>query len=132
MDFFEDLKGKAQNLTQVGVSKSKHLVEVAKLKMASAAEAETIRKAYQEMGKLYYAERGMAPEPAYTAHCEKVQAARAAIRKNNEALLVLKNEGVATEADFEDIEDMAEEVTEADFQDIAEEVTEADFEEPQA
>ncbi len=115
MDFLEDLKDKAQNLTQMGVSKSKHLVEVAKLKMSTMSETETIRKAYQDMGKLYYAERGMSPEPAYVALCEKVKASRDVIRHNNEALLVLKNEGVVVDDD-----DVAEADVEAeDFSDFA-------------
>lgn len=119
MDFLEDLKGKAQDLTQKGVSKSKHLVEVAKLKLSSASETDNIRKAYQEMGKLYYAERGMAPEPAYVALCDKVKASRTIIRENNEALLVLKNEGAVVEdEDLSDVDNVQEAEDFEDFEDF--------------
>ncbi len=109
MDRMEELKDKAQDLAQAGIAKSKHLVEVGKLKLSSANELEAIRKAYQEMGKLYYAERGMAPEPAYAALCEKVQASRNKIRENNETLQGMKPEADVVEAEFEDIEDISQE-----------------------
>ena len=58
MAFFEDLKGKATDLVQSGVAKSMQLAEIAKLKTANMGEEDTIKKAYIELGKLYYAENG--------------------------------------------------------------------------
>ena len=72
MAFFDDLKDKTIDIAQAGVAKSKQLMELAKLNMANAGEEDTIKKAYLEIGKLYYAERGMAPEAAYVALCEKI------------------------------------------------------------
>ena len=46
MAFFDDLKSKAAELTQVGVAKSKQLAEIAKLNLANSGEEDTIRKAY--------------------------------------------------------------------------------------
>ena len=62
MEFFNNLKDRAMDLAQSGVSKSKQLGEIAKLYLNNVTEEDAIRKAYIEIGKLYYAERGMAPE----------------------------------------------------------------------
>ena len=62
MTSFEDLKAKALDLAQAGAAKAKELTDIAKLNIANSAEEDTIRKAYIDLGKLYYAERGMAPE----------------------------------------------------------------------
>ena len=78
MGFFDNLKSKATDLAQAGVAQSKRLAEIARLKTANLGEEDTIKKAYLEIGKLYYAERGFAPEGAYAAACEKITAAKAA------------------------------------------------------
>ena len=72
---FDSIKDKAKDLAQTGMSKSKQIGEIAKLNLANVGEEDTIKKAYIEIGKLYYAERGMAPEAAYAALCEKITAA---------------------------------------------------------
>ena len=98
MGFFDNLKEtadtmkeKATDLAQSGVATSKRLAEIAKLKTANMAEEDTIKKAYIELGKLYYAEHGSAPEGAYASACEKITAARAAIETNNDRIAQLKN-----------------------------------------
>ena len=87
MAFFDDLKDKTIDIAQAGVAKSKQLMELAKLNMANAGEEDTIKKAYLEIGKLYYAERGMAPEAAYVALCEKITQAKINIEENKACLL---------------------------------------------
>ena len=67
MGFFDNFKEKATDLAQAGVAQSKRLAEIAKLKTANMGEEDTIKKAYIELGKLYYAEKGAAPEAAYAA-----------------------------------------------------------------
>ena len=111
MGFFDNFKEKATDLAQAGVAQSKRLAEIAKLKTANMGEEDTIKKAYIELGKLYYAEKGAAPEAAYAASCEKITAAKAAIEANNDRIAELKS---AAEAEGEIIVD-------ADFQDIPEE-----------
>lgn len=59
---FDDLREKVTDLAQSGVAKSKQLAEIAKLKTSNMGEEDTIKKAYLELGRLYYAERGAAPE----------------------------------------------------------------------
>ena len=90
MAFFDELKGKATDLVQSGVAKSMQLAEIAKLKTANMGEEDTIKKAYVELGKLYYAEHGAVAGGAYAAACERVTAAKAAIETNNERISQLK------------------------------------------
>ena len=93
MALIDELKVKAVELTQAGVAKSKQLAEIARLSLANSGENDTIRKAYLEIGKLYYAERGMAPEAGYTALCEKITAAKINIEENKARIAQIKEEG---------------------------------------
>ena len=103
MGFFDNFKEKAADLAQAGVAQSKRLAEIAKLKTANMGEEDTIKKAYLEIGKLYYAEKGAAPDGAYVAACEKITAAKAAIEVNNERIAELKEseDGEVQTSDFE-------------------------------
>ncbi len=97
MGFFDTFKERATDLAQAGVAQSKRLAEIAKLKTANLGEEDTIKKAYIELGKLYYAEKGTAPEGAYATACEKITAAKAAIETNNDRIAELKDSGEADE-----------------------------------
>ena len=90
MAFFDELKGKVTDLVQSGVAKSMQLAEIAKLKTANMGEEDTIKKAYIELGKLYYAENGAVAGVAYAAACERITAAKAAIETNNDRITQLK------------------------------------------
>ena len=96
---FDSIKDKAKDLAQTGMSKSKQIGEIAKLNLANVGEEDTIKKAYIEIGKLYYAERGMAPEAAYAALCEKITAAKVNIEENRNRIEQLKTEGGIADAD---------------------------------
>ena len=128
MGFFDNLKEKATDLAQAGVAQSKRLTEIAKLKTANLGEEDNIKKAYVEIGKLYYAEKGLAPEGAYAAACEKITAAKAAIEANNDRIAELKVDGdpadanVVAETEGVVVDDA--EVTSADFADEVKEVAE--------
>ena len=128
MGFFDNLKEKASDLAQAGVAQSKRLTEIAKLKTANLGEEDNIKKAYVEIGKLYYAEKGLAPEGAYAAACEKITAAKAAIEANNDRIAELKVDGdpadanVVAETEGVVVDDA--EVTSADFADEVKEVAE--------
>lgn len=96
MDFkstFETLKDRATDLAQAGVAQSKRLAEIAKLKTANMAEEDAIKKAYVEIGKLYYAEKGATPDGAFAAACERITASKAVIETNNERIAELKQPG---------------------------------------
>ena len=99
MAFFDEWKDKATDLGRAGVAKSKQLMEITRLSLNTAGEEDAIRKAYLEMGKLYYAERGDAPEPGYAALCQRVTAARAQIKENKARIAQIKQEGKLSEED---------------------------------
>ena len=92
-DTLDTLKDRAVDLAQAGVAQSKRLAEIARLKMANLSEEDAIKKAYLEIGKLYYAEKGAAPDGAYAAACERITAARAAIETNKDRIDELKRPG---------------------------------------
>ena len=93
MAFLDELKDRAMDLGRAGVAKSKQLAEITKLSLNNASEEDAIKKAYVEIGKLYYAERGMAPEAAYVALCERITAAKVNIEENKNRIAELKAEG---------------------------------------
>lgn len=97
----DDIKERVTDLAQSGVAKSKQLAEIAKLKTNNMSEEDAIRKAYLEIGKLYYAERGMAPEGAYVALCEKITAAKTNIESNNARLAEMKEKEPELEIEIE-------------------------------
>lgn len=121
MAFFDNLKEKVTDLAQAGVAKSKQLAEIAKLKAANMAEQDTIKKAYLEIGKLYYAEKGTTPEGGYAAACEKITAAKANIAANNAKIEDIKDgdeEVAAAAADAVIVEEIhADEVVAEDIAD---------------
>ncbi len=84
---------KARELADTGAAKAKELSEIGKLKVQNSTEQEAIRKAYSELGKLYYAERGSAPEAAYTDLCQRITDALARISYNNERIADIKAAG---------------------------------------
>lgn len=115
---------KTKELFDAGVSKTKELTEIGRLKVDNATEQEAIKKAYLEIGKLYFAERGMAPEAPYTALCEAISASKAKIAYNQERIDDLKAAGApAEEEDIAPVEEEAPEAPaeEAPAQDVPEE-----------
>lgn len=126
MAFFDNLKEKVTDFAQAGVAKSKQMAEIAKLKAANMGEQDTIKKAYLEIGKLYYAEKGTTPEGGYAAACEKITTAKANIAANNAKIEELKDgddEVAAAAADAVVVEEIpaaemvAEDVTAEDLAD---------------
>ena len=98
MGFFDSLKAnatvlkdKATDLAQTGAAESKRLAEIAKLKSANLGEENSIKKAYVEIGKLYYELMGAEPGEEFAAACEKITAAKAAIEANNDRIAELKD-----------------------------------------
>ena len=136
MDFINDLQERATDLAQSVVATSKRLAEIAKLKASNMAEEDTIKKAYVELGKLYYAEHGATPDGAYAAACEKITAARAAIETNNDRIAELKAtaeaEGEIIDVTPEAAQEPESDVTETDIvpEEPAAEAPAADEEQP--
>ena len=117
---FENLKDRATEMAQAGVAQSKRLAEIAKLKTANMAEEDAIKKAYIEIGKLYYAEQGASPDGAFAAACERITASKALIETNNERIAELKQPGdPEPEAELEAAAETAEEAVEAAAEAVA-------------
>lgn len=91
---------KTKELIDAGMAKTKELTEIGRLKVDNASEQEAIKKAYLEIGKLYFAERGMDPEAPYSALCEKIAASKAKIDYNQERIADLRASGAPTDAEF--------------------------------
>ena len=101
---------KARELADTGAAKAKEVSEIGKLKVQNSTEQEAIRKAYSDLGKLYYAERGSAPEAAYAELCQSITDALARISYNNERIADIKAAGQASDGEA----DAAEEPVEAE------------------
>ena len=116
------LKDKATDLAQTGAAESKRLAEIAKLKSANLSEENAIKKAYIEIGKLYYEQMAAAPGEDFATACEKITAAKASIEANNDRIAELKKKD-------DELVDMPEVicVDSIVFDEPAEEVTAADF-----
>ena len=134
MGFFDSLKAnasvlkdKATDLAQTGAAESKRLAEIAKLKSANLSEENAIKKAYLEIGKLYYEQMAAAPGEDFAAACEKITAAKASIEANNDRIAELKTKDddkaeepeVVAEVDAVVVDAPAEEATAEDFADEA-------------
>ncbi len=90
MAMFEKFRDKAMNLAEVGMNKAKEVGEIAKLNLAIAAEEENIKKAYIEIGKLYYAANAINPDPAYAEFCLKVGECKTKIDLNKAKIAEIK------------------------------------------
>ena len=134
MGFFDSLKAnanvlkdKATDLAQTGAAESKRLAEIAKLKSANLSEENAIKKAYIEIGKLYYEQMAAAPGEDFAAACEKITAAKANLEANNDRIAELKNKDddkdeepvVVAEVEAVVVDAPAEEATAEDFADEA-------------
>lgn len=103
----DSIMDKVSDLAQTGMAKSKQLAEIAKLKTANMSEEDAIKKAYLEIGKLYYAERGLTPEGAYVALCERITSSKCSIQENNARITELKEKEDITEAELVHVEESA-------------------------
>jgi hypothetical protein len=126
-----DLAQQAADLAQVGAAKSRQLAAVAKLKAANLGEEDTIRKAYLELGKQYFAKYGEHPEDEFVAACATIVEAQAAIAANNALVeeMLAKNEGEIVVEMTEEEEAPAEEEAPVEEEAPAEEAEEAPAEE---
>lgn len=98
---FGSLKSRAADLAQSSMAKAKELTEIGKLKMQNASEQENIRRAYQEIGKLYYEQHGQTPDAPYADLCKKIDGSKARIEYNSERIADIKAAGSLTDEDVE-------------------------------
>ena len=100
-DLAQSGMAKALELTDTGVNKAKQLAEISKLKVLNLSEQDAIRRAYMDLGRLYYAERGSAPEAAYADLCDKITRSKAQIQVNEQRIADLKSSGNLTDEEKE-------------------------------
>lgn len=84
---------RGKELAVEGAAKAKELTEIGKLKMENANEQEAIKKAYAEIGQIYFAAHADDPEEPYAALCEKILASKAKIEYNLERIADIKAAG---------------------------------------
>lgn len=98
---FDAIMNRIGAMAQSGVAKAKDLAEIAKLKVNNAAEQDAIRKAYIEIGKLYFAQHGADPDPAFAALCAQITEHKEKIAYNDERITDIKLSGDIADADIE-------------------------------
>ena len=84
---------KARELADAGAAKARELSEIGRLKVSNSVEQEAIRKAYSDLGRLYFAERGDHPEEPYAELCRSITDSLARISCNNERIADIRAAG---------------------------------------
>ena len=90
----DELKNKALDVAQVAAQKTKDYAAIAKARMAIATEREHIRRAQQELGKLYYRDYVLEEEAdtaEYLPWCDKITESRTTIEELKAIIEDLKN-----------------------------------------
>lgn len=101
---------KAKDAAVAAASKTKQLSRIAKLNMDISGQKDTVRKAYAELGKLYYEAHHDDPELAMAQVCQQIDMANAAIAALEEEIASLKaaEDEEAVDADFAAVVDETE------------------------
>ena len=111
---FIDFAGEA---AQTAAKKTKKLAEIAKSNLSIYSEEDKIKKAYAELGKLYYRDYVVGEEldeAEYLPWCQKIDESKQTIADLRDYIEVLKTERVV----YDEAE--AEDLTEEDFADVEE------------
>lgn len=95
----EGIGQKVSTAAQSGVARSRQMAEIAKLRMNNVSEEDAMKRAFIEIGKLYYAEHGDAPDGAYTALCSRISKAQDNIDANLAQIAALKQNSGADDAE---------------------------------
>ena len=90
MAFFDELKSRAVDLAQTGAAKSKQVAELAKLNLNNASEEDAMKKAYVEIGKIFYEVSAGVAGAEYAELFEKVTTAKINIEENKSRIAELK------------------------------------------
>lgn len=104
-DNLDLLKEKAASAAQLAAKKTKQVAAVAKANVSILAEEDKIKRAQQELGKLYYRDFAMEEEPdeaEYLPWCEKITESRKTIEALRAQIEETRNGDSACEDDAED------------------------------
>ena len=128
-DSIDSIREKAAEAAQTAARKTKKLAEIAKANVSIYSEEDKIKKAQQELGKLYYRDYVVGEEmdeAEYLPWCQQIDEAKQTIADLRDYIDDLKAEHVdipvedgLTDADFEDM--VSEEAAEVVVEEAAEE-----------
>ena len=114
-DSIESIRGKAAEAAQMAAKKTKKLAEIAKANVSIYSEEDKIKKAQQELGKLYYRDYVVGEdmdEAEYLPWCQQIDEAKQTIADLRDYIEDLKMEHVDMPAE--------DEVEDCDFVDAEE------------
>lgn len=97
MALFKEVSEKTAYLAKVGSKKVKNTGKIAALKINSKNAKEEINKLYIKIGKRYYKDHGLTPEPGYEKLCDKITGLMTLINENEAAVTEIKIDGVVDE-----------------------------------
>ena len=98
--------GTVREVYDKGASRAKTLSRIAKLTLEYNGAGEDLKKAYMEIGKLYYEENCNAPQGFFTPLFEKVKEISGRMDVIDKELSALKEELKADEGEGEDFDDV--------------------------
>ncbi|MCD7928243.1 MAG: serine proteinase [Oscillospiraceae bacterium] len=90
---FDDIRSQVTDLAQAGAAKTREMAEIVKLRLSNAAEEDSIRKAYTEIGKQYYAAHRDEPGEAFAALCKQIDASQEKIAYNKQKIADIRAAG---------------------------------------
>ncbi len=109
----KEFAGKAADATkdfaEKAADKAKAGTRIAKLNIEIAQQKENMKKAYLEMGKLYYDTHKDNPDELFNVLCEEIAAAEKAVAEREAEIEDLKNGGEPdVDVEFEEVVEQAE------------------------
>lgn len=105
-DSIDSIREKAAEAAQTAARKTKKLAEIAKANVSIYSEEDKIKKAQQELGKLYYRDYVVGEEmdeAEYLPWCQKIDESKQTIADLRDYIEILKTERVVYDEAVEDI-----------------------------
>lgn len=103
---------KAKDLAGVAAARTKQVSRIAKLNMDISSKKDDMKKAYAELGQLYYEAHHDAPDETCAPLCAQIDEAAAAVAAMEAEIAQIKEtmaaEAEAMDADLEDVVDATE------------------------
>lgn len=119
LDNLDNIREKAAEAAQAAAKKTKQLAEIAKSNVSIYTEEDKVKKAYAELGKLYYRDYVVGEErdeAEYLPWCRQIDEAKQTIADLQDYIEEVKTQRVDMDADdvvsaedFADTEETAEE-----------------------
>lgn len=112
---FENFRDIASEAAQTAAKKTKKLAEIAKANLSIYSEEDKIKKAYAELGKLYYRDYVVGEEldeAEYLPWCQRIDESKQAVADLRDYIEILKTERVVYDETAENLaeEDFADEL----------------------